>query len=138
MLLKMEIPLTDEQERFLAWIDLHPGQTENMLSFHKPPVPGYTRERLAYFVEVGIVTRWPGSAAAGGQFVDTYTISEKGRRLLGSKKQQRQESAKQDAESKESKRLAVIGILVAVATALLPGLLKLGPDLVDLIRSLTG
>lgn len=134
----MELPLTDEQERFLAWIDLHPGQTENMMSFHKPPVPGYTRARLAYFVEVGIVIRWPGSAAEGGQFVDTYTISEKGRLLLGAKKIQRQESAKHDAESKESKRLAVIGILVAVATALLPGLLKLGPNLVDLIRSLTG
>ena len=84
------------------------------------------------------MTRWPGSAAEGSQFVDTYTISEKGRQLLELKKQQRQESAKHDAESKESKRLTIIGLLVAVATALFPGLLKLGPDLVDLIRSLTG
>ena len=136
--MKMELPLTDEQESYLDWIDTHPGQTVNGMSFHKPPVPGYTRARLAYFVEAGIVTRWPGSTAEGGQFVDTYTISEKGRQLLGAKKIQRQESAKQDAESKESKRLAIISILVAAATALLPCLLKLGPDLVDLIRSLAG
>ena len=108
------------------------------MSFHKPPVPGYTRARLAYFVETELVTRWPGSAVEGGQFVDTYSISEKGRRLLGSKKQQRQESAKQDAESKESKRLTMIGLLVAVIAALLPILIELGPNLVDLIRSLTG
>lgn len=134
----MELPLTDEQEQFLDWIDTHPGQTANGMSFHKPPVPGYTRARLAYFVETELVTRWPGSAVEGGQFVDTYTISEKGRLLLGAKKIQRQESAKQDAENKESKRLVVIGILVAAIAALLPILIEFGPNLVDLIRPLTG
>ena len=128
VLLKMELPLTDEQEQFLTWLRDHPNTPADLL-FLDPP--GGNPGLVGYLLVSALVLRNSGAMYYQVRSVDTYSISEKGLAALQDA-QERREKAVRDIRDQNADRklqylallLTGVGILVAVFHSQLDALLR--------------
>ena len=128
VLLKMELPLTDEQEQFLTWLRDHPNTPEDLL-FLDPP--GGNPGLVGYLLVSALVMCNSGAMYYQGRSVDTYAISEQGLAALQDA-QERREKAVRDIRDQNADRklqylallLTGVGLIVAVFHSQLDALLR--------------
>ena len=103
----MEVFLSEEQERFLRWLQENPGYSIRRMESEEPPPPGYSSQRLENMVRDGLVERDYGGTFECGSLVSVYSVSDKGRGLLEKLDAKRQKEAQEAADKRRDRRVSI-------------------------------